>query len=225
MGECSMEKIVSIEDPKAVDLAVKCLNSGGVITLPTDTVYGLACNATDKTAIQKLYKIKGRCEEKPLAICVGNIDDIDKWAKIDHIPLKLLRKLLPGPVTLVLKCTTSDLDKSLRPESGNVAVRIPDSDFIRSVCINGKCPLALTSANISGEPSPLNVTEFQCIWPHLNSIFDSGQISLSESQRKGSTIIDLSVVGYFKILRYGINCEQTIDLLHRFKIKENLDIK
>jgi tRNA threonylcarbamoyl adenosine modification protein (Sua5/YciO/YrdC/YwlC family) len=127
----SMALHVPIGDQNAEFLAVDLLKSGGVIAIPTDTVYGLACDATNITSVNRLYTVKCRNEEKPVAICLGNVSEINAWAKVEHLPKGLLETLLPGPVTLILTCANK-LDKSLSFH-GKVGIRIPDYRFIRAV--------------------------------------------------------------------------------------------
>ncbi|XP_044737420.1 yrdC domain-containing protein, mitochondrial [Chrysoperla carnea] len=217
-----MDKRISIEHRNAVTCAVEHLQASGVISIPTDTVYGLACNALNQKAIHKLYDIKGRSEHKPLAICLGRVSDLNRWAKINHLPTNLLNSLLPGPVTLVLECT-SVLDKSLKPDSGKVGIRIPDNQFVQNVLSLVNYPLALTSANASGEPSSLNVEEFESLWPYLNGIFDAGPLGFDDSQRAASTVIDLASMGSFKILRHGISSHKIIQILNAHGLHEAIN--
>lgn len=99
----SSTKIIGINEREAVRVASELLRAGHVIALPTDTIYGLACNANDQEAIKRLYEIKGRNEEKPVAICVSDYSDLKHWGCAEHLPEELLSALLPGPVTIVLK--------------------------------------------------------------------------------------------------------------------------
>lgn len=211
---------VVMENAEAVPFAIEKLKAGGVIALPTDTVYGLACCATDIDSINKLYDIKARNENKPVAICVGNVCDIKKWAQVSHLPENLLESLLPGPVTLVLKCA-SKLDKSLNC-NGKIGIRIPDYDFIREVCNGLKVPLALTSANLSGDPSSVDINEFRTLWGKLAGIIDGGKLGIGDSNRGASTVVDLCEQGYFKITRIGIASDETSGVLKRFQLKEQI---
>ncbi|XP_061920076.1 yrdC domain-containing protein, mitochondrial isoform X3 [Entelurus aequoreus] len=91
----------------------KALKDGHVVAVPTDTIYGLACLAQDAGAVRKIYDIKSRNEQKPLAICVGEIQDIYKYCKV-KVKEELLGDLLPGPVTLVFE-RSEILNKELNP--------------------------------------------------------------------------------------------------------------
>lgn len=204
----------SAGEPGAEVLAVNLLKSGGVIAVPTDTIYGLACDATSIVAIEKLYAIKCRNEEKPVAICLGDISDVKVWAKVEHLPKGLLESLFPGPVTLILNCANK-LDASLSSK-GKVGIRIPDYSFIRSVARGLKRPIALTSANISSEPSSLTIFEFEQLWSRIDAVFNGGNLGEDDVNRTGSTIIDLSQIGTYFIVRQGIAVNPTIRILQQF---------
>jgi tRNA threonylcarbamoyl adenosine modification protein (Sua5/YciO/YrdC/YwlC family) len=198
-----------------VKKATELLRNGKVIALPTDTVYGLACNANCPDAIQKLYEIKGREETKPVAICVADYADLRQWGQADHLPDELLKLLLPGPVTIVVYKSKNLDNPYLNPGVEKIGIRIPDFDFIRNVSREFKYPIALTSANKSSERSTLNVEEFQKLWPNLGAVFDGGQLGLTDAQRAASTVIDLSRENVYKIIREGIAVRDTVEILEK----------
>ncbi|KAI5743752.1 hypothetical protein M8J77_021805 [Diaphorina citri] len=200
-----MCSIVKVTDPKAALLAAQCLKKGCVVALPTDTLYGLACDATNSKAINILYEIKKRDVNKPLAICVSEITDIPKWADTHTVSFELLAELLPGPVTIVFN-RSEHLNLELNPNVTKVAVRIPDHKFMRQLLKLMDSPLALTSANESNEPSTLCITEFQKLWSQLSVVIDGGIISNPE--RFGSTIVDLSEENVYSIVRKGMYSTQ-----------------
>lgn len=214
---------VSRRSNNMVQQAANLLESGQVIALPTDTVYGLACSANNREAIQKLYKIKGRICTKPVAICVSEIKHVLHWGIADHLPLKLLQALLPGAVTIVLYKSKNLDNPYLNPGIDKIGIRIPKFNFIREVTKELKAPMALTSANFSSQKSTLNVNEFRELWPQLGAVFDGGQLGLSEEQRAASTVIDLSERGKFKVIRKGVAVKRTVELLENFGFKEISD--
>uniref|UniRef100_A0A023EMJ1 Threonylcarbamoyl-AMP synthase n=1 Tax=Aedes albopictus TaxID=7160 RepID=A0A023EMJ1_AEDAL len=211
--------IIKSSDNKAIRQAANLLESGKVIALPTDTVYGLACSANDPKAIQRLYAIKGREERKPVAICVAEFDDLRHWGQADHLPNELLEQLLPGPVTIVVQKSVHLDNPFLNPGVEKIGIRIPDFDFIRDVSRAFRYPVALTSANRSSEQSTLNVREFEKLWPMLGAVFDGGQLGLREEQRAASTVIDLSQVGQYKVIREGVAVEHTVRVVEQFGFK------
>ncbi|XP_034239617.1 yrdC domain-containing protein, mitochondrial isoform X2 [Thrips palmi] len=204
----------------AVDMASRLLMEGNIIALPTDTIYGLAACAQNTTAVRKLYGVKGRDSAKPLAMCVGEVEDVRLWSKADILPDGLLKALLPGPVTVILERSPL-LNRELNPNCSKVGIRVPDHPFVRKLAQNVSSPLALTSANLSNEPSSLNVREFENLWPQLGAVFDGGSLgnAQSTSSRAGSTVVDLSNEGKYHIVRNGIAPLHTVEILHQFGLE------
>ncbi|CAL8084997.1 unnamed protein product [Orchesella dallaii] len=192
------------------------ITSGGLIATPTDTVYGIAGDAQNDAAISAIYKIKGRHCDKPVAICVSEISQVYQWGKV-LVPRSLLEDLLPGPVTLVFERQPL-LNPGLNPNTNLIGIRIPDHQFIRKLAEAHGGPVALTSANFSNCPSTLEVEEFKEMWPYLQAIFDGGRLSSCEKSeaaaRAGSTVIDLSSQGHFKIIREGTAYSECVEVLN-----------
>lgn len=212
--------VIKANNKNAIRQAANLIESGKVIALPTDTVYGLACSANDPKAIQRLYAIKGREERKPVAICVAEFADLRHWGQADHLPDELLEQLLPGPVTIVVNKSAYLNNPFLNPGVEKIGIRIPDFDFIRNVSRVFRYPVALTSANKSSEQSTLRVQEFEKLWPSLGAVFDGGQLGLREEQRAASTVIDLSEVGRYKVIREGVAVEHTVQVVKQFGFKQ-----
>lgn len=202
----------------AKEIAVKKLKNGEVIAIPTDTVYGLTCSANNPKAIRQLYRIKERNELKPIAICVATIEKFRCWGVADHLSDELLKELLPGPVTVVVK-RSPKLIRELNPDEPNIGIRITENSFIQEVCKAFGEPIALTSANKSSSKSTLKVTEFEELWPELGAVFNGGQLGLSEAQRAASTVIDLSVPEYYTIIRRGVSVEEIIKIVEKYNIR------
>ncbi|GER34824.1 threonylcarbamoyl-AMP synthase [Striga asiatica] len=202
--------------------AIEAVRAGKVIAVPTDTLYGFACDACSMEAVHRIYDIKGRKHTSPLAISVGDVQDIPRFATTDHLPPGLLESLLPGPVTVVLKRGESSiLEKSLNPGLDSIGVRVPDSNFIRLICRGSESALALTSANLSGQPSSLDVKDFEILWGHCACIYNGGVIP---SSRAGSTVVDLTKLGQYKILRPGSAEEETVATLERYGLVEDRNV-
>ncbi|PON41404.1 Carbamoyltransferase [Parasponia andersonii] len=198
--------------------ACEALRAGKVIAVPTDTLYGFACDACSSEAVNRIYEIKGRKHTSPLAICVGDVSEIKHFADTEHLPNGLLESLLPGPVTVVLKRGESSiLEKSLNPGLDSIGVRVPDYDFIRIVSRGLGNALALTSANLSGQPSSVSIKDFENLWEHCAYVYDGGELP---SGRAGSTVVDLTRIGKYKILRPGSAKVETIAILERHSLVE-----
>lgn len=201
----------------AISLAVTLLHKGEVIAVPTDTIYGVACMAQNTSALTKIYEIKKRDVAKPLAISLGDTSEVSKWAQV-NITAELLNDLLPGPFTLIFK-RGPELNSDLNPQIDSIGIRIPNSNFIRE--LSRKCgPLALTSANISSQPSAASVQEFDAIWPEIAAIFDGGNLSENDPHKKGSTVIDLTQEGKYKILREGCASQLVAEIMTQYNLEQ-----
>ncbi|KAI4385498.1 hypothetical protein MLD38_003517 [Melastoma candidum] len=210
--------VVREADERHVREAVEALRGGKVIAVPTDTLYGFACDACYLEAVNRIYEIKGRKHTSPLAICVGDVSDVDRFAVTDHLPNGLLDSLLPGPVTVILRRGESSmLEKSLNPGLESIGVRVPDSDFIRKIARGSGSALALTSANLSGKPSSVSIKDFEDLWEHCALVYDSGVLP---SGRAGSTIVDLMKPGLYRVLRPGSAMEETVATLEKHLLRE-----
>ena len=210
-------------------LAASQISLGKLIAVPTDTIYGLACLVQNESAVQDLYDIKGRHPDKPVSVCVAEIEDIYRWSEVTVKP-DLLQEILPGPVTLCFS-RKKELNREFNPESDLVGIRIPDHFFVRELCrqvqsFEGCCsPIALTSANVSGSDSCLEIKEFADILfnrpnSKLETIFDGGRLGETRLSRLGSTIVDLSSKGYYKIIRQGSAESNTVKILKRHGLLE-----
>lgn len=212
-----MPSPIPIDHIDSEALAIELLQKGEVIGVPTDTVYGLACCATNLDAVHKLFEVKSRNSQKPLAICVGKVSDVQRWAMVSHLPNGLLSSLLPGPVTLILRCARK-LDECLSL-NGKVGIRIPDYKFIQNIANGLQYPLALTSANVSNECSSVKIEEFKSLWNKIGGVFDGGVLGTEDANREASTIVDLSQSTCYNIVRNGIAVVETKDILERFGLK------
>jgi L-threonylcarbamoyladenylate synthase len=157
-----------------IQTALKILQNGGIVAFPTDTVYGLGSLAFDNAAIESIYTAKNRPIEKAIPILIGDLSNLDQVA--DNIPdmaLRFAARFWPGPLTCVIP-----KKQTLPPAvsaTATVAVRIPDHDDARAL-LRAAGPMAVTSANISGQPSPSTAQE---VYEQLNGriplILDGGK--------------------------------------------------
>lgn len=221
MQTLSKMKQWSCSETKSLKIAASLLQEGKIVAIPTDTIYGLAGLAQDNDSIARLYQIKKRSLQKPLAICLSDIREIENWAHTDDLPKGLIELLLPGPTTVILR-RKPELNLALNPGVDNVGIRIPNSEFVRKLVKSVNQPIALTSANESNKPSSLHPIEFEELWPKIDGIFFNETKSVDDPKiwRKGSTVVDLSVKGQFQIIRIGIGSTETLKLLRNFKLRE-----
>lgn len=145
-------EILSSDSSAALTRALSVLSSGGLVAFPTDTIYGLGALAFDAEAVKSIYTVKGRPAEKGIPILLGDVDDLVKvTSDPPKMALQLIARFWPGPLTLVLP-KISTLPEAVSG-SFTVAVRVPDHLVARTL-LRAAGPLAVTSANLSGEPSP-----------------------------------------------------------------------
>lgn len=130
---------------------VDILNKDGIIIFPTDTVYGIACNAFSDKALIKLFNTKKRSLDKPINILTNSIDKINLVVdNINNIEEKLINKYFPGDLTIIFN-KKKGISNILTANKNTIGVRIPNNDIALKILSNYPYPLAVTSANISGE--------------------------------------------------------------------------
>ena len=145
--------------------------SGKIFIYPTDTIYGIGCNALDENAVNKIKEIKGRDKDKPLSIIAPS----KEWIK-EHCVVDVdLEKYLPGPYTLILKKKDPTFLSHLSPET--LGVRIPDNEFCQEIR-NSNVPFVTTSVNLSGEKPITKIADLKPeIKDKVDIIIDSGELS------------------------------------------------
>ncbi|MDR0804656.1 MAG: threonylcarbamoyl-AMP synthase [Oscillospiraceae bacterium] len=143
------------------------LANGGIIAVPTETVYGLAVNADNPTAKSALYALKGRGFDKPFTIHLASTDKIPDLAIVNDTAQVIITKFLPGALTLILP------DK----QGGTVGIRVPYSPIFAALAAHCPFPLAVTSANLSGQPDTKSATDVYNIFnTRIPVIIDGGAL-------------------------------------------------
>ena len=181
------------------NIAKKILKKNKVISLPTETVYGLAGNAYSDKSIERIYKLKKRPKKNPLIIHYYNLSDLKKDVHFDNKFLKLYKNFSPGPLTYILrKRDGSKISSLANAKLNTVAVRFPKNKIVRSLLKKLTFPLAMPSANISTGVSPTNSFDvFDEFGDRIEFILDGGKSKIGLE----STVINLH--GNIKILRPG----------------------
>ena len=189
----------SPEMDKQIKSAVDVLKKGGTILYPTDTIWGLGCDATNAEAVAKIYEIKKRAESKSLVTLVNDMDMIGRYIKeIPQIAIELL-EVNDAPMTIIYPGAIG-LAKNVVAEDGTVGIRIPNNEFCKQLIFRLHRPIVSTSANISGEPSPQSFEEIsEEIKNSVDLIVDK---SMEEaSTHKASQIIKISLNGEITVIR------------------------
>ena len=182
-----------------VDEAVRVLKEGGVILYPTDTVWGLGCDATNEAAVQRVFGIKRRSEAKSLVLLAADMDMVARYIKqIPSIAIDLV-EVNDAPMTIVYP-GAQGLAPAVVAEDGSVGIRIPNHEFCKELVRRLRAPLVSTSANISGEPSPASFRE---ISQEIKDAVDwcAPRKFEAESTGKASQIIKLGLRGEVEIIR------------------------
>ena len=199
---------------KTLHKSISNLKKGNVVSLPTETVYGLAGNAYSKTAIQKIYSLKKRPKKNPLIVHYLNYKDADKDVLFNVNFYKLYKKFCPGPITFVLrKKNKSKIQSSVTANLKTVAIRFPNHNTVRSILKKLNFPLAMPSANLSSGISPVNASDVADEFKKkIKIIIDGGNSKIGIE----STVV--SLVGKPKILRPGIIGTKTINKFLKISI-------
>lgn len=181
------------------DELVGIMRGGGLIAVPTETVYGLAGNGLDEKAVAEIYEVKGRPEVKPLSLMVHDAASMERYC--ENVPPQaytLAKKFWPGPLTIVMKAKPC-VPEIVRAGGETVGLRCPDHPLTLELLEKSGVPFAAPSANPSGEPSPKNADSVLKYFDgKIDAVLDGGECGIGCE----STLIDLSRTPY-SILRQG----------------------
>ena len=166
----------------ASEKAVEALRAGKLIIYPTDTIYGLGCDATNETAVEKVYALKKRPRDMPLSVLVSDFEMLQKYADVSTEQMKLLEEKLPGPFTFILKPK-----KDLPVSDGNVGFRMIKNRLVNQIVKKFGRPVTATSANIHGEPAGTTIKELKAVFGTYIKLYISG----GKLAGRPSKVIDL----------------------------------
>lgn len=139
---------------------IELLKKSKTILYPTDTVWGLGCDATDDKAVAKIYKIKNREESKSLIVLVSSIHMLKKYVTVPRKAIDILNNV-KKPTTIIYKNPKGIATNVISKEDNTVAIRIVQDDFCRKLIKRFKKPIVSTSANVSGSPTPKSFSEIE----------------------------------------------------------------
>ncbi|MDO5014490.1 MAG: L-threonylcarbamoyladenylate synthase [Clostridia bacterium] len=187
--------------------AAELLLAGEVVAIPTETVYGLAANAMNKKAVEKIFKAKGRPQDNPLIVHISNLKQLETIvSEIGDIQRALIKAFWPGPLTIIFKSNKS-VAENVSAGLDTVAVRMPNNKTILKIIETANIPLAAPSANVSGRPSPTDATDvLYDLDGKISAVVDSGQCKVGVE----STVVSVKD-DRVKILRPGIITKQQIE--------------
>ena len=179
-----MTTVYSAEDPDALDKAVQALEQGEIIIYPTDTIYGLGCDATNAESVRKLFELKKRDESKAISVLLPCIESVEEYAYLNEKSKSLLLDS-KEPTTVILE-DKGELPEILTAKTDSVAIRIPKEGFALELLKKFKKPLTATSANISGEENG-SFEDVVNTFPEIPVAIQDEKI---ESNTKSSRIVD-----------------------------------
>lgn len=197
-------------DSKDLARASEIFRSGGLVAIPTETVYGLGANALDENACLKIFKAKGRPADNPLIVHIANKSQLgDIVSEVNDNALKLMDAFWPGPITIVMK-KSKNIPDVVSAGLDTVAVRMPAHDVAHKLLEVCGLPIAAPSANTSGKPSPTSAGHvFDDMDGKIDAIIDGGNCDVGLE----STVIDVTE-DVPKLLRPGgITYEQLCEVL------------
>ncbi len=198
-----------------ISKAAKIIRSGGLVAIPTETVYGLAANALDGKAVSKIFVAKGRPMDNPLIVHIASVDDIENL--VSEFPEKahlLAKYFWPGPLTMILpksKIIPDEVSAGLE----TVAVRFPSNKTAQKIIAESGVPLAAPSANSSGYPSPTEASHVkEDLFGKIDAIVDGGKCNVGVE----STVITLAS-DVPRLLRPGaVTLEQIKDVIGEVEV-------
>lgn len=175
------------------------MNEGGVILYPTDTIWGIGCDATNEEAVRRVYQIKQRSDSKAMLVLVDSPVKVDFYVQnVPEVAWDLI-EVADKPLTIIYS-GARNLASNLIAEDGSVGIRVTNEEFSKRLCQQFRKAIVSTSANISGQPSPANYSE---ITEELKSMVDYvvGYRQEEMGHPKPSSIIKLDKGGVIKIIR------------------------
>jgi L-threonylcarbamoyladenylate synthase len=189
-------KSLNSENEKSIiHEAMKVMKEGGIILYPTETVYGIGCDARNEKAVKKIAKFKKRNNKKPyFSVGIANINDIKKYGKVIETSKTLINKLLPGPFTIILES-----NQVILPDMKTIGIRIPEKSFFSQLLISYKRAIVTTSANLKGKKAPICFIEIE---KEVLDFVDYAIDGQCTKYGEGSTIINATQESY-RILRKG----------------------
>lgn len=188
------------------EAAAEIIKKGGLVAVPTETVYGLACSGFDEKAVRELYRVKGRPAVKPLSLLVPGPEALERYGR--EIPAgarALAERFWPGPLTIIVKARP-EIPEIVRAGGESVGLRCPDQEQTLKLLKLAGLPLAAPSANPSGSPSPKSLEKVLAYFDgRIDAVIDGGPCGLGRE----STVFDMSRTPY-RVLRQGALPEEAV---------------
>ena len=182
-----------------INKAIETLRKGGIILYPTDTIWGIGCDATNPAAVEKIYRLKQRAESKAMLVLMSSVAELERYVEeVPEIAYDLI-DVAVRPLTVIYDNAVGLAD-NLVAKDGSIGIRITQEAFSSQLCRRFRKPIVSTSANISGTPSPINFQDISReIIDAVDYVVNFRRDENIETQP--SSVIKLSASGVIKIIR------------------------
>lgn len=200
-------KIFDGYNEEELNIAARIIKSGGLVAIPTETVYGLAADGLNNKAIRKIFVAKDRPMDNPLILHISDINDIYRLSSdLSEQNIEILKEIWPGPLTVIVK-KSSIIPDEVSAGLDTVAIRVPGNELTRRFIEKCETPLAAPSANLSSKPSPTSVASvYEDMNGRIDAIIDGGNSEIGIE----STVLDLTS-DIPKILRPGYFTKEKLE--------------
>jgi L-threonylcarbamoyladenylate synthase len=186
-------QLLHLKDSEALTTQQKriiedAISSGGILIFPTDTVYGLGCDAFNGQSVRRVTEIKGRSPEHPFSVHLGRVEEIESYAKLTEHQQEVIKKFLPGPFTLLLEAS-ANAPASCVGNDGKIGVRVPKSNSFSKMYSVTERPLVGTSVNYSGQQALTSIHQIISVFSKSVNVIIATDESMSQ---ESSSVIDLT---------------------------------
>jgi len=168
--------------------AVQVINRGGVIVYPTDSAYALGCHMGEKDALEKIHKIRELRKDHHFTLICKDLKELGKYAQVDNAAFRMIKHLIPGAFTFVLKATRDVPKMLMHPKRKTIGIRVPDNVLVQALLTELGEPLLSTTLKMPGESYPITdpYDAYEALENQVDLIIDGGHCSLEPT-----TVIDL----------------------------------
>ena len=175
--------------PRLIKQAAQIIHGGGIVAVPTDSCYALVCHLDDKSAVERLRRIRGIDDKHHLTLLCRDLSEIGVYARVDNRQFRLLKAATPGPFTVILEATRCVPRRLSHPSRKTIGLRVPEDAVVHALLEELQQPLLGTTLIMPGETDPLNDADEICarLGKQLELIIDGGACCMEPT-----TVIDLT---------------------------------
>jgi tRNA threonylcarbamoyl adenosine modification protein (Sua5/YciO/YrdC/YwlC family) len=172
-------------EPRKIQRAVEVLEKGGVVAYPTDTVYGLGCDLTNKAAVDRIYRMKRMRDDQLLAFLCPDLSEIARYAVVENATYRTLKRAVPGPFCFILPATR-EVPRMLMSKRKTIGIRVPDHPVAQALVRGLGRPIVSSSASLNGEQLQ-DPDDIARAFPDVDLILDVGICGIIPS-----TVVDMT---------------------------------